>query len=44
MDEKERLKKIKLLNEMLSDYLDRCEMDEADEEMKPAKKSGKEEK
>lgn len=44
MDSKERLMKIKLLNEMLSDYLDRCEMDEAEEESKPEKKSGKEEK
>ena len=41
MDEKERLKKIKLLNEMLSDYLDRCEMDDAEEESKPEKKTGK---
>lgn len=40
MDEKERLKKIRLLNEMLADYLDRCEMDEAEEESKP--KKGKE--
>ena len=40
MEDKERLKKIRLLNEMLADYLDRCDMDEADEESKP--KKGKE--
>ena len=37
MDDKERLKKIRLLNEMLADYLDKCEMDEAEEETTPRK-------
>lgn len=43
MDKKERLKKIRLLNEMLADYLDKCEMDEAEEDTK-AEKKAKEEK
>lgn len=42
MDSNERLKKIRLLNELLSDYLDRCDMDDAEE--KPAKKGRKEDK
>jgi hypothetical protein len=42
MDDKERLKKIRLLNEMLADYLDKCEMDEAEEETTPGKGKGKE--
>lgn len=37
MDNKELLKKMRTLNSMLADYLDRMELDEADEE------SGKEE-
>ena len=42
MDSKERLKKIRLLNELLADYLDRCDMDDAEE--KPEKKGRKEDK
>lgn len=37
MDNKEMLKKIRSLNELLEDYLDRVAMDEAEEEEKPCK-------
>lgn len=37
MDKKEMLKKIRSLNELLEDYLDRVAMDEAEEEEKPCK-------
>lgn len=37
-DKKELFKKIKTLNSMIEDYLDRMEMDEADEKSETMKK------
>lgn len=38
MDNKDILAKLKALNEAVADYLDRLDMDEADEEQKTEKK------
>lgn len=41
MDNKDILAKLKALTSAMEDYLDKMDMDEADEEQKPVKKSVK---
>lgn len=41
MDNKDILAKLKALTSAMEDYLDKMDMDEADEEQKPVKKPGK---